>query len=390
MSTFEGPMLSVKSLNAIAHYTDWIPAHVHVGALGWNGFLTFGMFYWLVPKMWNTKLWSNSLANVHFWIGTLGILFWVIPMYWAGWTQASMWKQFTSEGMMAYPNFLQTVTVLQPLYFLRAVGGTLYFTGILLAVYNLWKTAAAGTLSKTEEASAPALVGDYQKHAGDHWHRWIERKPVPFIFWTFVAVAIGGAIEMLPTFLVKSNVPTISSVQPYTPLEVEGRDIYIREGCNNCHSQMIRPFRSEVVRYDPNGLEYSKAGEYVYDHPFLWGSKRTGPDLHRIGQKYDNAWHFRHMYDPQAMNEQSIMPKYPWIIRDELNVSHLESKISALRTIGVPYPEGYEAQALADLQKQAAEITRDLNSKDIEVTQDREIIALIAYLQRLGTDIKNK
>lgn len=390
MSTFEGPMLSVKSLNAIAHYTDWIPAHVHVGALGWNGFLTFGMFYWLVPKMWNTKLWSNSLANVHFWIGTLGILFWVIPMYWAGWTQASMWKQFTAEGMMAYPNFLQTVTVLQPLYFLRAVGGTLYFAGILLAVYNLWKTAAAGTLSKTEEASAPALVADYQKHAGDHWHRWIERRPVPFIFWTFVAVAIGGAIEMLPTFLVKSNVPTISSVQPYTPLEVEGRDIYIREGCNNCHSQMIRPFRSEVVRYDPTGLEYSKAGEYVYDHPFLWGSKRTGPDLHRIGQKYDNAWHFRHMYDPQAMNEQSIMPKYPWIIRDELNVSNLESKISALRTIGVPYPDGYEAQALADLQKQAAEITRDLNSKDIEVTQDREIIALIAYLQRLGTDIKNK
>ena len=390
MSTFEGPMLSIKSLNAIAHYTDWIPAHVHVGALGWNGFLTFGMFYWLVPKMWNTKLWSVKLANIHFWIGTLGILFWVVPMYWAGWVQASMWKEFTDEGMLAYPNFLQTVTVLAPLYKLRALGGLLYFVGILLASFNLIKTASSGTLTVAEKASAPALPETYTKHSGDHWHRWIEGKPVQFMLWTFVAVAIGGAFEMLPTFLIESNVPTISSVQPYTPLEIEGRDLYIREGCNNCHSQMIRPFRSEVVRYDPNGMEYSKAGEYVYDHPFLWGSKRTGPDLHRVGQKYDNAWHYRHMFDPQAMNEQSIMPAYPWIIKDELNVSHLGSKINALRTVGVPYAEGYESQALADLQKQAAEISADLKSKGIECAQDREIIALIAYLQRLGTDIHKK
>lgn len=390
MSTFEGPMLSIKSLNAIAHYTDWIPAHVHVGALGWNGFLTFGMFYWLVPKMWNTKLWSNKLANVHFWIGTLGILFWVVPMYWAGWIQASMWKEFTDEGMLAYPNFLQTVTVLAPLYKLRALGGLLFFVGILLAAWNLIKTAGTGTLIKAEPASAPALPEIYTKHSGDHWHRWIERKPVQFMVWTFVAVAIGGAFEMLPTFLIESNVPTIASVQPYTPLEVEGRDLYIREGCNNCHSQMIRPFRSEVVRYDPNGMEYSKAGEFVYDHPFLWGSKRTGPDLHRIGEKYDNAWHYRHMYDPQAMNEQSIMPRYPWFIEDDLDVSHLEAKINALRTVGVPYAEGYEKQALADLEKQAAEISADLKSKGIACPPNKEIVALIAYLQRLGTDIHKK
>jgi len=394
MATFEGPMLSIKSLNAIAHYTDWIPAHVHVGALGWNGFLTFGMFYWLVPKMWNTKLWSVKLANVHFWIGTLGILFWTIPMYWAGWTQASMWKQFTDEGMMAYPNFLQTVTVLKPLYMLRSLGGLFFFTGILLASWNLIKTAGQGTLTAWEPASAPALPETYVKHGDDHWHRVIERKPVQFLIWTFIAVAIGGAIEMLPTFLVKSNVPTIASVTPYTPLEVEGRDIYIREGCNNCHSQMIRPFRSEVVRYDPNDLEYSKAGEYVYDHPFLWGSKRTGPDLHRIGGKYNNTWHFQHMFDPQGMNEQSIMPRYPWIISDVLDVSDLESKINALRTVGVPYPEGYENQALADLQKQADEIYQNLKADpklaEADLAKDREIIALIAYLQRLGTDIKKK
>ncbi len=390
MSTFEGPMLSTKNLNAIAHYTDWIPAHVHVGALGWNGFLTFGMFYWLFPRIYQTKLWSTKLANVHFWIGTLGILFWVLPMYWAGWTQAEMWKQFTAEGQLAYPNFLETVTALKPLYALRSFGGLLFFTGIILAAINLRMTAAKGKLLKFEAAAAPPMA-PFNKPKNEHWHRWIERKPVQFTFWSFVAVAIGGMIEIIPTFMVKSNVPTIASVQPYTPLEIEGRDIYIREGCNNCHSQMIRPFRSEVVRYDPVDLEYSKAGEYVYDHPFLWGSKRTGPDLHRIGGKYPDSWHYRHMLDPELTSPGSIMPKYPWIIYDDLDVSHIEAKISALRTVGVPYPEGYEQIALEDLYKQADKIAAGLQKEGYDkVTRDKEIVALIAYLQRLGRDIKKE
>ncbi len=386
MSTFEGPMLSTKNLNAIAHYTDWIPAHVHVGALGWNGFMAFGMFYWLMPRIFNTKLWSMKLANTHFWIGTLGILFWTLPMYWAGWTQASMWKQFTDEGMLAYPNFLETVTQLAPMYKLRAVGGLLYFTGMILAFVNLFATASQGKLIKTEAASAPPLAKTFRKSKGEHWHRWIERKPVPFLVWTLIAVAIGGVIEIVPTFMVESNVPTIASVQPYTPLELEGRDIYIREGCNNCHSQMIRPFRSEVVRYG----DYSKAGEFVYDHPFLWGSKRTGPDLHRLGGKYPNAWHYRHMLDPELTSPGSIMPPYPWLLEDALDVSTTEAKINAMRTLGVPYAEGYEAQALADLNAQAEEIALDLGEQGYEVTSDKEIVALIAYLQRLGTDIKGE
>lgn len=390
MSTFEGPMLSTKNLNAIAHYTDWIPAHVHVGALGWNGFLTFGMFYWLVPRMYKTKLWSVKLANAHFWIGTLGILFWALPMYWAGWTQASMWKQFTAEGTLAYPNFLETVTVLEPLYALRALGGTLFFIGIILAVINIFKTMMVGKLQKTESASAAPMAPRFTKPKGEHWHRWIERAPVSFVFWAFIAVVIGGLIEMVPTFMVKSNIPTIASVTPYTPLEVEGRDIYIREGCNNCHSQMIRPFRSEVVRYDPIDLEYSKAGEFVYDHPFLWGSKRTGPDLHREGGKYPDSWHYRHMLDPELTSPGSIMPKYPWLISDELNTAYTAKKINALRTVGVPYPEGYEEIALQDLQAQAEKIAAGLQKEDYNVTADREIIALIAYLQRLGKDIKKQ
>lgn len=386
MATFEGPMLSTKNLNAIAHYTDWIPAHVHVGALGWNGFMAFGMFYWLFPKMWQTKLWSTKLANIHFWIGTLGIVFWALPMYWAGWVQASMWKQFTAEGVLAYPNFLETVTQLAPMYKLRVLGGLLYFTGVVLAFINLLQTARQGSFLKSEAASAPAMAPKYRKQKGEHWHRWIERKPVPFFFWTLIAVVIGGVIEIIPTFMVKSNIPTISSVKPYTPLELEGRDLYIREGCNNCHSQMVRPFRSEVVRYG----DYSKAGEFVYDHPFLWGSKRTGPDLHRVGNKYPNSWHYRHMLDPELTSPGSIMPPYPWMFEDELNVSYLEKKIAAMRTLGVPYEEGYEAQAMSDLQAQANEIANDLKENGYEIESSKEIIALIAYMQRLGTDIKGE
>ncbi len=386
MATFEGPMLSTKNLNAIAHYTDWIPAHVHVGALGWNGFMAFGMFYWMFPKIFNTKLYSMKMANVHFWLGTLGILFWALPMYWAGWTQASMWKQFTDEGMLAYPNFLETVTQLAPMYKMRAVGGLLYFSGMILAFVNLFATASQGSLIKKEAASAPAMAKTYRKHKGEHWHRWIERKPVPFFIWSLIAVLIGGAIEIIPTFMVKSNVPTIASVKPYTPLELEGRDLYIREGCNNCHSQMIRPFRSEVVRYG----DYSKAGEFVYDHPFLWGSKRTGPDLHRLGGKYPNAWHYRHMLDPELTSPGSIMPPYPWLLENDLDASQISDKINAMRTLGVPYAEGYEEEAINDLNKQAEEIAADLKEQGYEVMSNKEIVALIAYLQRLGTDIKGE
>jgi cytochrome c oxidase cbb3-type subunit I/II len=386
MATFEGPMLSTKNLNAIAHYTDWIPAHVHVGALGWNGFMAFGMFYWMFPKIFNTKLYSMKMANVHFWLGTLGILFWALPMYWAGWTQASMWKQFTDEGMLAYPNFLETVTQLAPMYKMRAIGGLLYFTGMILEFVNLFATESQGSLIKNEAASAPAMAKTFRKPKGEHWHRWIERKPVPFFVWSLIAVLIGGAIEIIPTFMVKSNVPTIASVKPYTPLELEGRDLYIREGCNNCHSQMIRPFRSEVVRYG----DYSKAGEFVYDHPFLWGSKRTGPDLHRLGGKYPNAWHYRHMLDPELTSPGSIMPPYPWLLENDLDASQISDKINAMRTLGVPYAEGYEEEAINDLNKQAEEIAADLQEQGYEVMSNKEIVALIAYLQRLGTDIKGE
>jgi cytochrome c oxidase cbb3-type subunit I/II len=384
MATFEGPMLSLKNVNAIAHFTDWIVAHVHIGALGWNGFLTFGMLYWLYPRLFGKELYSKKLANFHFWIGTLGILFYAIPMYWAGFTQSLMWKQFTPEGFLKYPNFLETVTQLIPLYALRSLGGLLYLIGFIVMIYNLIKTAKSGHDVVDEEAFAAPLAKDYQPHSKDHWHRVIERKPIQMLVLSLVVILIGGAIEMIPTFMIESNIPTIASVKPYTPLELQGRDIYIREGCYTCHSQMIRPFRSETERYG----EYSKAGEFIYDHPFQWGSKRTGPDLAREGGKYPDSWHFNHMEEPTSMSPGSIMPNYPWLIEDELDIASTPAKIRAMQTLGVPYPAGFDLVAVDNLNQQANKIAEGLKKDGIEVKGDREIIAMIAYLQRMGTDIK--
>ena len=385
MSTFEGPMLSLKNVNAISHFTDWTIAHVHVGGLGWNGMLTFGILYWLLPRIFRTELHSRKLANMHFWIATLGILFYAIPMYWAGFKQSLMWKDFTEAGQLKY-QFLETVTQLKGFYAMRAFGGTMFLLGSILGVYNLFKTCAKGSLLAEEEASAPALEETYHAHGTEHWHRWIERKPVQLLVLTLIVILIGGAVEMIPTFLIKSNVPTIASVKPYTPLELQGRDIYVREGCYTCHSQMIRPFRSETARYG----EYSKAGEFVYDHPFQWGSKRTGPDLAREGvgnNRKSDSWHYNHMDDPQALSAGSLMPAYSFMLEQELDTASTPAKIRTMQRLGVPYPDGYDARANADLMKQAESIQANLAKDGIKTPANKEIIAVIAYLQRLGTDI---
>ena len=382
MSTFEGPLLSLKNVNAISHYSDWTVGHVHIGALGWNGFMTFGMMYWLIPKLFRTKLYSTKLASQHFWIGTLGIILYAIPMYWNAFKSYFMMTSFTPSGQLEY-QFMDTVDTAIPFYVLRAVGGTIFLIGVVLMMYNLIKTAKLGSFLASEDAEAAPLAKDYKPATGSFWHSVIERKSILLLVLSLVAVGIGGIVEMVPTFLVKSNVPTITSVKPYTPLELQGRDIYIKEGCYNCHSQMIRPFRHEVKRYG----EYSKAGEFVYDHPFQWGSKRTGPDLARIGKKYPNSWHFNHMLEPTSMAPGSIMPKYPWLFENDLDAATTKSKIHAMRKLGVPYEKNYEYKAEEDLNIQAQEIVDNLAKDDIKISKDKEIIALIAYLQRMGTDI---
>ncbi|NKI31266.1 cytochrome-c oxidase, cbb3-type subunit I [Croceivirga thetidis] len=406
MATFEGPMLSLKNVNAIAHFSDWVIAHVHVGALAWNGFLTFGMIYYLVPKMWKTTLYSRALANFHFWIGTLGIVLYALPMYVAGFTQALMWKEFNPDGTLVYGNFLETVTQIIPMYWMRAIGGSLFIVGMLVMVYNVIVTIRKGSSVSDELAEAPALAKvTTRRTAGETFHTWLERRPIQLTILATVAILIGGIIQIVPTLLVKSNIPTITSVQPYTPLELEGRDLYIREGCVGCHSQMIRPFRSEVERYG----EYAKAGEFVYDHPFLWGSKRTGPDLLRVGGKYSDNWHLNHMYDPQSTSSGSIMPAYQWLVLNEHDRSGVEAKMEAMVKLGVPYTDEDISNAQEHMAEQALQIEKNLytdpefartyeadknyaadNNLDFVEMRNREIISLIAYLQRLGTDIKVK
>ncbi|SFC34279.1 cytochrome c oxidase cbb3-type subunit I/II [Zunongwangia mangrovi] len=406
MATFEGPMLSLKNVNAIAHFSDWVIAHVHVGALAWNGFLTFGMIYWLVPKLFKTKLWSVKLANAHFWIGTLGIVMYALPMYVAGFVQASMWKQFNPDGTLTYGNFLETLTEIIPMYWMRAIGGSLFIVGAFIALYNVYKTAKQGTKVTDELAEAAPLAKITNKRtAKEGYHTWLERRPVKLTIFATIAILIGGMVQIIPSLMVDEYVPVISSVKPYTPLELEGRDLYIREGCVSCHSQMIRPFRSEVERYG----EYSKSGEYVYDHPFLWGSKRTGPDLLRVGGKYSDNWHLNHLYDPQSTSAGSIMPSYKWLLNRELDKTSTEDKMEAMVSLGVPYTQAEIDRAQDWMTEQGKQIEENLysdpdfaktyeadkayaqeNGEEFVEMRNREIVALIAYLQRLGTDIKVK
>lgn len=385
LATFEGPMLSLKNINAIAHFTDWVVAHVHVGALAWNGFMTFAILYWLIPRLFNTPLFSEKLVKTHFWIGTIGIAFYAIPMYISGFTQGMMWKQFTPEGNLQYGNFLDTTLQIIPMHQMRAIGGTLYLIGAIIMAVNLFKTMAQGSLIADEATEAAALSSlNDQEYKGLHWHSWLERRPFQLLVASLIAILVGSLVELIPTFMVKSNVPTISTVQPYSPLELEGRDIYIREGCVSCHSQLVRPFRSETERYG----EFSKSGEYVYDHPFLWGSKRTGPDLQREGGKYPHSWHYNHMMDPTSMSPGSIMPAYPWLFEQTLNTAQTKDKVSAMKQLGVPYDAYQIKNAVKDLETQSKEIQAKLAEEKIKVSSDKEIIAMIAYLQRLGTDIK--
>ncbi|WP_297985953.1 cytochrome-c oxidase, cbb3-type subunit I [uncultured Chryseobacterium sp.] len=407
MATFEGPLLATKTLNKIGHYTDWVIGHVHLGALGWNGFMAFGVIYYLVPIMWRTKIWSVKLANWHFWLGTLGIIFYAVPLYIAGFTQGLMWKQFNPDGTLVYKNWLDTVTAIIPYYQMRFVGGLFYLSGAILMVVNVVATARQGSFQKNVPAEAPALanIGNQRKE-GEGLHLWIERMPYLLTILSFVAVAIGGFLEIVPTLTIKESVPTIAAVKPYTPLELEGRDLYIREGCNSCHSQMIRPFRDEVVRFNGKNGQYSKAGEFVYDRPFLWGSKRTGPDLHREGGKNPSSWHYKHMLNPRVTSAGSIMPRYPWLIANDLDRSQMKDKLNLMKnTFDVPYTKAEIDSADQWADNQASFIVKQIYSEAADVKkayddrkaaeganftplEKKEIVAVIAYLQRLGTDIK--
>jgi cytochrome c oxidase cbb3-type subunit I/II len=212
--------------------------------------------------------------------------------------------------------------------------------------------------------------------------RVLEHRSAAFAVLTTVTMLIGGMVEIIPMFSASAGPDTLDNVTPYTPLELAGRDIYLREGCYNCHSQMVRPFRAETLRYGP----WSRAGEYAYDHPFQLGSRRIGPDLHRVGGKYPDAWHFEHMKDPRATSPGSVMPSYPWLIDDKVDPADIQASVRAMKTIGVPYTDEDITNVPASLAAQQATIVSSLASAKITVEGDREIVALIGYLQRLGKD----
>jgi cytochrome c oxidase cbb3-type subunit I/II len=406
MATFEGPMLSIKSVNALSHYTDWTIAHVHAGALGWNGFMSFGMLYWLAPRLFQTELWSKRLCNLHFWLGTLGMLFYIVAIYAAGVTQGLMWRAFDDTGRLMYPDFIETVVRILPMYWVRAVGGSMYVAGIVLALLNLtmtWRArpavyainaVQAAPLSKDEVLPEPRPVvpayptmlrfGYTARFFVDAaWHRVWERKPLRFTLWVTLAVAVASLFEIIPTFLIRENLPTIASVQPYTPLELLGRDIYVEEGCYNCHSQQVRPIRAETERYG----EYSKPGEFVYDHPFQWGSRRIGPDLHRVGGKYPHLWHVRHMQDPASITPGSIMPSYAWMLEAKTDFASVQARVDVMLMLGVPYGNLIDrAEGVA--REQARLIGDEIVAQGgPSGLADTQVVAITAYMQRLGTDL---
>jgi cytochrome c oxidase cbb3-type subunit I/II len=413
MATFEGPLLSIKSVNALSHYTDWTIAHVHAGALGWVGFMVFGMVYWLLPRLFQTELWSNKLCETHFWLGTVGILLYIVPIYGAGLTQGLMWREVDPDTGVLAREFMETVTVLKWFYWARAFGGLLYIAGACLCAVNMVMTWSTRPESyEVPVHQAPALTGPAPavvfvsrlRASGSHfpeiayklealaaakWHRRWEALPVTFSVATALAVVIASLFEIVPVFLRNSDVPRIASVKPYTPLELVGRDIYVAEGCYNCHSQMVRPIHSETLRYG----EYSKPGEFVYDHPFQWGSRRIGPDLHRVGGKWTDAWHVDHMRDPARVTKGSIMPSYAWLEEDPVDFADIPSRMRALARVGVDYSDEEIAlgETVARFQGELVAQTIEAQGGGVAADlKDKKIVALVAYLQRLGQDIKNQ
>lgn len=380
MSTFEGPLLSIKSVSALGHYTDWIVGHVHSGTLGWNGFLTFAMIYYLVPKLWKTELYSKKLATTHFWIGLLGTLLYYISMVVAGITQGGMWRAVNEQGQLVYPDFVETVTQIIPLYYVRGIGGALYLIGFLLLLYNVYKSISMATEKPTDEVAEVINTNVKSEDIGTG-HRKLEGMATAFTVLTLIAILVGSVIEIIPTLSLHKYVRSDVQVEPWTPLELAGRDIYVREGCYTCHSQMIRKMPSEVLRYGPA----STIEESMYNRPFQWGSKRTGPDLARVGGKYPDTWHYRHMINPREIVKDSIMPNYPWLAQEKIDYYSLRKKLSIMKYLGVPYDDDTVANADLVAGRQAQEIADGLIEFGApEEVRNKEIIALIAYLQALG------
>lgn len=293
-----------------------------------------------------------------------------------------MWRAMDDAGKLIYPNFIETVIKIVPMYWVRAIGGTLVLISFIMFMYNLYKTAKQGKKTEVEVFEAYALDESSVEHDASA-HRKLEGWPMIFAVLSLIAILVGSAIEIVPSLMSDRYIVKIDAIKPYTPLELYGRDVYVREGCYLCHSQTIRPMTHEVLRYG----KPSEAAEFVYDRPFQWGSKRTGPDLARVGGKYPHMWHYKHFYDPREVTAGSIMPRYTWLFDKKIDYSSLSKKISVMQKMGVPYSPEEITNAVALAKVQANDISAELISNGIPAKiAEMEVVALIAYMQRLGVD----
>jgi cytochrome c oxidase cbb3-type subunit I/II len=382
MATFEGPLLSIKSVNAIAHFTDWIPGHVHAGTIGWNYMLIAGILYYLVPKLWSTELYSKKLANQQFWMATIGLLLYVVSMWIAGITQSLMWSAMDDAGRLVYPNFVETVIKIVPMYWVRAIGGTSVLISFIMMIYNFFRTVRKSVAQGKVIYEAWPL---FPEHVGarETVHRKLEGWPMIFSVLSLISILVGSAIEIIPSLVADKYVVKISAIKPYSALELYGRDIYVREGCYTCHSQTVRPLAHEVVRYG----KVSDASEFIYDHPFQWGSKRTGPDLARVGGKYPHMWHYKHFWDPREVTAGSVMPRYTWLFDNKIPFHDIPAKMRVMQKLNVPYSDDEITQAVTNAKSQAQGIADELTQSGVPAKiVDREVVALISYLQRIGVD----
>jgi cytochrome c oxidase cbb3-type subunit I/II len=406
-----------------------------------------GMFYWCVPRLYGTKLHSRAAANFHFWIATVGILIYVIAMWVAGITQGLMWRAVSETGGLLYPNFVETYLAIRPMYWARLIAGILYIAGILLMAWNLIKTARSGapvdgeievpvvTEPRTREVPWPKLLFGQPVMAAiivmallfgmvlfdgvvstvlaiaavmwgvaaiaiairdrgtekEPWHSVLEGRAGVFTVLVTIGILVGGVAEIIPMVISVPEAMSTTKNVPYTPLELEGRDVFISEGCYTCHSQMIRPFTWESARYGA----VSTMDDSIFDHPFQWGSRRIGPDLARVGGKYADVWHFKHMIDPREISVGSNMPPYPHLATSVIDFGGTPDKMRALRNVGVPYkPDEIQmgeknaqvaASAIAaGLAKDAGVKVCDEPTDGCELVINSRLVALIAYLQRLG------
>lgn len=408
MSTFEGSILSIKSVNALSHYTDWMIAHVHSGTLGWNGFMTFGMLYWLLPRLYQVKIWSPKLVGLHFWIGTIGILLYIVPIYAAGLMQGLMWRAIDDSGYLIYPDFVETMQSIVPFWWLRVLGGLLYVAGVAMLGYNALMTclsrpatyevpvysAPRRNIEHIDQTPPPvsvlaqAPVLEFGKKldiwAKMRWHRRWERLPVTFTVLVTMTVVVATLFEVIPMFLIRSNIPPIATVKPYTPLELAGRYLYVSEGCYNCHSQQIRPLIAETKRYG----EYSQPGEFIYDRPFQWGSRRIGPDLAREGGRQSSFWHWTHFENPALISPGSVMPSFKHLLKSDLKFEAIQPLVKTAHWLGAEYGEAELSDAAEHARKQAEVVAADIVKQGGPAGKhEKQAIALIAYVQRLGTDL---